>query len=423
VAKTQPRDLDSSGGGGRPHRNHVSPARIFALAALESIETAVRDPRRLAASESAVRAAFATVRRTLREEPVAARPEPEPARKSRHPPLAVQEVAVELSALEAVLGRSPAWRRVLETVAKIARAPVAALLQGESGTGKELLARVIHRSSHVSGGPFVAVNCGALPGPLLEAELFGHTRGAFTGATTDRKGRFKQADGGTLFLDEIGEIPLELQPKLLRAVQSGEIQKLGQDHTEKVNVRILAATNRDLRQLANDGLFREDLYYRLAAIRLRLPPLRERSEEIMPLLEFFLERYSQTFGRPLPALVAPAQAALLRYPFPGNVRELENIAKHLVLLAPDSEATEADLPEEILAAPTPAAPAPANAPKTCAELLVAKRHAVESLEREFVRAAIARADGNISRAARETGMNRSYLQRLTREHRERDALP
>ncbi len=423
MATTQLRDLDSEDAD-RPARGRGSPARLHALAALESIEAALEDPRRLATAAPAIRSALGTVRRTLREESVPRRePAPAPRRAAVRLPSA-EDVAAELSALEAVLGKSPAWQRVLEIVARIATAPVAALLEGESGTGKELLASVIHRSSRVKG-PFVAVNCGALPGPLLEAELFGHTKGAFTGATSERKGRFRQADGGTLFLDEIGEIPLQLQAKLLRALQSGEIQRLGQDHTEKVEVRILAATNRDLRRLAREGGFREDLYYRLAAIRIELPPLRERAEEIVPLLDFFLERYGTAYGRPIPALSPEARSALLRYPFPGNVRELENVAKHVLLLTRGHEVLEDDLPAELTSPEAFAAsdrPTRA-APRTHDELLEAKKVAVEAIEREFVRAALGRARGNVSRAARDTGMNRSYLQRLAQEHGLRNDAP
>ena len=410
---TQLRDLDDAAD--RPVR---APSRLHALAALESIEAAIHDPRRLASVGATMRAALETLRRTLREESKPAAPDPilRP-KKPRTGGTTVAGVVAELGALETVIGRSPAWQRVLEVVARIADAPVAALVEGESGTGKELLAGVIHRSSHVANAPFVTVNCGALPGPLLEAELFGHTKGAFTGATGDRKGRFKQADGGTIFLDEIGEIPLELQPKLLRALQSGEIQKLGQDHVEKVEVRVLAATNRDLRKQCREGRFREDLYYRLAAIRIQLPPLRERSEEIIPLLEFFLDRYGRAFGRSIPTLSPGARAAILRYPFPGNVRELENIAKHLVLLARRDEASEEDLPSSLAGEEGPSGAAPRSVPRNHEELLVAKKEASEAVEREFVRAALTRANGNVSQAARETGMNRSYLQRLAQEHR------
>jgi transcriptional regulator with GAF, ATPase, and Fis domain len=418
LATTQLRDLDSSDGAGRPARGRGSPARLHALAALEAIEAALRDPKRLASAGPALRAAVTTVRRTLREEPAPPAREPD-VRARRARSRGSQEPLVELTALEAVLGRSPAWSKTLEIVARIADAPVAALLEGESGTGKELLARVIHRSSHVANGPFVAVNCGALPGPLLEAELFGHTKGAFTGATSERKGRFKQADGGTLFLDEIGEIPLELQPKLLRAVQSGEVQRLGQDTTERVDVRILAATNRELLRLAREGHFREDLYYRLAAIRIKLPPLRDRSEEIVPLLEFFLERYASAFGRPMPVLSAGAKSAILAYPFPGNVRELENVAKHLVLLSRATEAQEDDLPAALREDAEPLDLENRPAPRNHDELVEAKKVLNESLEREFVKAALERAQGNVSRAARETGMNRSYLQRLAQEYRVR----
>jgi len=420
VPRTQFRDLDPDGAS-RSARGRASPARLHALAALETIESAVRDPKRLATASAAIRAALSTVRRTLRDEPAAPAPRAQAASRRTRPRGAPDATAE--GALEAVVGKSAAWANVLEVVARIADAPVAALLEGESGTGKELLARVIHRSSHVANGPFIAVNCGALPGPLLEAELFGHTKGAFTGATTDRKGRFRHAHGGTLFLDEIGEIPLELQAKLLRAVQSGEIQKLGQDTVERVDVRILAATNRSLRRLAREGRFREDLYYRLAGVRIQLPPLRERSEEILPLLEVFLERYAQDFDRPAPSLSAGARAAILRYPFPGNVRELENVAKHLVLLARGDEAQEADLPHELRGDPETAEPEARARPRNHDELLEAKKLASEALERDFVRAALERARGNVSRAARETGMNRSYLQRLAQQHRVRSDGP
>jgi transcriptional regulator with GAF, ATPase, and Fis domain len=417
VTNTRLDDLDA-GGSGAPRLGRA-PARLQALAALETIEAAFRDPRRLASKATAVRAAFATVRRTLQDEKAtpsarALVPE-EPSGRPRRGRDATPAVAAHLNALEFVLGQSPAWHKVLKIVARVSDAPVAALIEGESGTGKELLARVIHRSSHVAAGPFVAVNCGALPGPLLEAELFGHTKGAFTGATSERKGRFKLASGGTLFLDEIGEIPLELQAKLLRALQSGEIQKLGQDQIERVQVRIIAATNRDLRRLSRDGRFREDLYYRLATVRIELPPLRKRSEEILPLLDFFLERYAREFGRPAPTLSTGARSAILRYRFPGNVRELENVAKHLVLLAEGDEAVIEDLPSAIVEGDGASAEAETPLPRTHDEFVERKKSLVEAFEREFVRAAIVRADGNVSRAARETGMNRSYLQRLGQE--------
>jgi transcriptional regulator with GAF, ATPase, and Fis domain len=416
VPRTLFRDLDPDDAS-RSARGRGSPSRLHALAALETIEGAVRDPKRLASGSAAIRAALSTVRRTLRDEPAAPAPRA-PAAPRRTRPRGAHDATAE-GALEAVVGKSAAWANVLEVVARIADAPVAALLEGESGTGKELLARVIHRSSHVANGPFIAVNCGALPGPLLEAELFGHTKGAFTGATTDRKGRFRLAHRGTLFLDEIGEIPLELQAKLLRAVQSGEIQKLGQDAVERVDVRILAATNRSLGRLARDGRFREDLYYRLAGIRIQLPPLRDRSEEILPLLEFFLERYAQDFERTKPSLSAGARAAILRYAFPGNVRELENVAKHLVLLSRGTEAQEADLPPALRGDPETVEPEARTRPRNHDELLEAKKLASAALERDFVRAALERARGNVSRAARETGMNRSYLQRLAQQHQVR----
>ena len=431
------RDLDPS------DEAPAGPSRLHALAALESLELALQDPRRLATSGHALRGALEVLRRALREPgtrrlggPLPGGPlpgQPGGRRTSRRLKRLVRasDSPGDLAGLEEVLGRSPAWQKVLSIVARIADTPVTALLEGESGTGKEVLARVIHRTSHLAQAPFVAVNCGALPGPLLEAELFGHTKGAFTGATSERKGRFKEAHGGTLFLDEIGEIPVDLQAKLLRALQSGEVQRLGQDKVERVEVRVLAATNRDLPAMAREGLFREDLFYRLAAIRIQLPPLRERREEVLPLLEFFLSRYAAAYGRPVPELTPSVRAAVLTYRFPGNIRELENLAKHLVLLE--------ELPPTLLAAPLAAtsvsggsgsvsgstdggsSPGPDGLglviPHDHDGLVAAKKALVSRLEREFVRAALARANGNVSQAARETGMNRAYLQRLAQEYR------
>ena len=408
------RDLDPSGEAGD------SPPLLHALAALETVELVLEDPRRMATSAHAVRGAMDVLRSVLRAPGAGRAPAPRPTGRlsKRLKKRGMSGVLGELSGLEEVLGRSPAWQRVLGIVARVADTPVTALLEGESGTGKELLARVIHGASKLAQAPFVAVNCGALPGPLLEAELFGHTKGAFTGAASDRRGRFKEADGGTLFLDEIGEIPVELQAKLLRALQSGEVQKLGQDKVERVEVRVLAATNRDLPRMAREGAFREDLFYRLAAIRIHLPPLRERTEEILPLLEFFLARFSTSYERPVPRLSDEARAAILACRFPGNIRELENLAKHLLLLTRGEVVELADLPPSVLVPDDedPEGAGPLPVPRDHDGLLRAKKLALHRLEGAFVRAALTRAQGNVSRAARETGMNRAYLQRLAQLH-------
>jgi len=226
---------------------------------------------------------------------------------------------------------SKAMETLVNQASLFARSDAPVLIIGESGTGKELLARFIHRESGRKG-EFVAVNCGALPKELFEAELFGYEKGAFTGATTSKKGLVEEADGGTLFLDEIGELPLELQPKLLRFLQESEFRRVGGTKTRKVNARIVAATNRDLKKLVEEGKFREDLYYRLSVLNLTVPPLRERPEDIPVLIEHFLKKYSDKYSKQV-KLTPEALELLLSYPYPGNVRELENIVHKLVLLA------------------------------------------------------------------------------------------
>jgi two-component system response regulator HydG len=246
----------------------------------------------------------------------------------------------------AVIGQSLPWRRLMETVMQAAPSMATVLLLGESGTGKELIARVIHRASQRSGGPFVPVNCAALPETILEAELFGYERGAFTGAVQRHDGRFLQADGGTLFLDEIGEIPTHVQVKLLRVLQEGEVERLG-GRTTKVDLRLLSASNQDLRLAVKEGRFREDLYYRLNVIALRVPPLRERRDDIPLLAEHFLRLYCERNGRQLSGFSRPAAEALMRYEWPGNVRELENTIERAVVLSRGTVVEIEDLPVEV----------------------------------------------------------------------------
>ncbi|MCG6893322.1 MAG: sigma-54 dependent transcriptional regulator [Desulfobacteraceae bacterium] len=238
---------------------------------------------------------------------------------------------------------SPAMKEVLSVVRRAAPTPWTVLIRGETGTGKELIARLIHELSPVREGPFVVVNCGAIPENLFESELFGHEKGAFTGASSTRRGRFEQASGGTLFLDEIGELPLTLQPKLLRAMQEKRISRVGGEREFAVSVRIVAATNQELKRRVEEGLFREDLYYRLKVLDLVIPPLRKRREEIPELVDFFIERYGMTPVR----FSAEAMAVLVKYPFPGNVRELEHIIQRTVTLARSSVIEARDLPPDI----------------------------------------------------------------------------
>src|SRR3954451_7544202 len=245
-----------------------------------------------------------------------------------------------------LIGQSLPWRRTMDIVMQAAPSLATVLLLGESGTGKELLARAIHDASPRGGGPFVPVNCAALPESILEAELFGYEKGAFTGAVQRHDGRFAQAAGGTLFLDEIGEIPTHVQVKLLRVLQEGEVERLG-GRTTRVDLRLVAATNQDLRAAVKDGRFREDLYYRLNVIALRVPPLRERRDDIPLLAEHFLQIYGERNARRLAGFSRAATEALARHTWPGNVRELENTVERAVVLSRGSSVEIDDLPPEV----------------------------------------------------------------------------
>jgi two-component system response regulator AtoC len=293
-----------------------------------------------------------------------------------------------------IVAASEAMRAVLRQLGKVAPQKTTVLLTGESGTGKELVARALHDLSPRAGLPFVAVNCGAIPAALLESELFGHARGAFTDAVRAKKGLFAEADGGTLFLDEIGELPLPLQVKLLRALQEEEVRPVGENRPVRVDVRVVAATARDLARDVEAGQFREDLYWRLNVVGVRLPPLRERAEDVEPLARHFLSRFAPL--RPeLPALeLAPeALEALRAHRWPGNVRELQHALERAVVLAEGAVIREEDLPDPVRAPARPAAaPAPAG------DDLSVKR-AIRAVEERLIREALARTGGNKSRAA------------------------
>lgn len=242
-----------------------------------------------------------------------------------------------------IVGSSKVMQEVFKTVAKVARSSITVLITGESGTGKEIIARAIHRYSDRKNKPFVAVNCAALPANLLEAELFGYEKGAFTGAVSSKKGLFEQANGGTIFLDEIGELPLSLQAKLLRILQEKEVRPIGSERSKKIDVRVIAATNRNLEEEVKKGTFREDLYFRLNIVKIKLPPLRERKEDIVPLAHHFIKRFSKEFKLSPKELSADAVEFLLSYHFPGNVRELENMILRAMILSPSNLITAEDL--------------------------------------------------------------------------------
>ncbi|HWP34040.1 MAG TPA: sigma-54 dependent transcriptional regulator, partial [Thermodesulfobacteriota bacterium] len=279
------------------------------------------------------------------------------ARQSRAAAPGAAAEAVEPVGADVLIGVSPAMQEVYKQIGRVAEKDVTVLIRGESGTGKELVARAIYRHSRRADRPFVIVNCAAIPDSLLESELFGYERGAFTGATGRHAGRFEQADGGTLFLDEIGDLSLATQAKLLRVLQEGEVTRLGGGETRRVDVRVICATNRDLEAALRAGTFREDLYYRLNVITISLPPLRERREDIPLLVAHFLDRFGRELGRPVRGLEPAAMAAAQAYAWPGNVRELENTLKRAVLLAKGPLVTLEDLRlgVEPAAGPPPAA--------------------------------------------------------------------
>ena len=313
-----------------------------------------------------------------------------------------------VAAARGVVAQSPAMRAAFDLVGRVADRPTTVLITGESGTGKEVIARAVHRASPRAARSFVAVNCAAIPENLLESELFGHVRGAFTGATADRPGLFEQADGGTLLLDEIGELPLPLQAKLLRALQEGEIRRVGDARTRKVDVRLLAATARDLAAEAAAGRFREDLFYRLNVVTIHLPPLRQRPEDIAPLARHFVGEMARRFGRPL-ALAPDAVAWLEQQPWPGNVRQLENAIERAAVLSDRATLEPADFRSE----PRPA-PRSAKGGEQGAES-GSLRDAVEAAERAAIRAALTAAHGNRKAAADSLGVSlRTLFYKMSR---------
>ncbi len=309
-----------------------------------------------------------------------------------------------------VRGNDPAMARVAETVERVAPSNATVLLLGETGTGKEVVARALHMHSNRREEPFVAVNCANLKGELLESELFGHERGAFTGADRARGGRVEAARGGTLFLDEIGELPPGLQAKLLRLLQEKEYERLGSDRTQRADVRVVAATHRDLQQAIREGEFREDLYYRLKVISLTIPPLRERGADILPLAEWLLGKHASEAGRVPPRLSDDVREALLGYAWPGNVRELSNVMERCVLLAGDT-VSSCDLPEEFLASE-----ARPEAVRHVDDLFSLRYgEAVAAARRLIVIRALEQSGGHQTRAAERLGVTQPYLSRLVKQ--------
>lgn len=315
-----------------------------------------------------------------------------------------------------IVGTSAPIQRVHREVEMVAPSDFTVLVSGETGVGKELVAQGIHRASSRSEAPLVYVNCAALPETIVESELFGHVRGAFTGATAHRKGKLELADGGTLFLDEVGELPLHVQPKLLRFLQEGEIQRVGSDSLVNVDVRVVAATNRDLSSEVEEGHFRADLFHRLNMYPIYLPPLRERGSDIHLLAGHFLERYRRRLGVGEMRLTDEAREALAQATWPGNVRELDHVLGRAVLRASASADRRAPLMIDVchLQLASPSRPPPASSPVPAPTDGLTLREAVEEMKRTYVRRAVDAHDGNWAAAARSLGMERSNLHHMAR---------
>ncbi len=309
---------------------------------------------------------------------------------------------------EFIIGNNPKMKEISELIAKVAPTPTTVLIRGESGTGKELVARAIHRHSALSNQPLVTLNCTALSPALLESELFGYKRGAFTGAYTDRKGLFEKADGGTMFLDEVGDMSLETQAKLLRTLQTGEIRAVGDMRTRKVSVRIIGATNQDLERVIREGAFREDLFYRINTFTITLPPLRERIEDIPFLAEFFLQRARAKVNKKVDSIASQALMLLRSYSWPGNLRELENIIERAVVLASSSVIEAEHLPlhvQDVIAF------------KPQLGFKSSKSQAIEQFERQALSSYLSEAKGNISRAASLAKIPRRTFHRLMAKYK------
>jgi len=324
-------------------------------------------------------------------------------RKLRAKKRALTRLAPEVEDPNGLIARSPAMRQVVNLARRVARVGSNVLITGESGTGKELIARMVHNESERAPGPFVAVNCGAIPETLLESELFGHTRGAFTGASQDRVGLFEAANGGTLLLDEIGDVSPGMQVKLLRVLQEREVRRVGENKSRPVNVRVMAATNRELSADIAAGRFRADLYYRLNVLQLHVPALRDRREDVLPLARVLLVDASERFKRPVTGFTPRAADQLLRYHWPGNVRELENAIERAVALSDANLIEPDDLPEEVRQAiPLPSLSGPVRA--------------LSEIEKDYILAVLDLHDGNQTRTAEQLGIGSATLYRKLKSY-------
>ncbi len=323
----------------------------------------------------------------------------------------------------ALVGASPAMQDVFKILEKVADTPSTVLITGESGTGKELVATALHSGSSRRTKPFIRINCAAIPKDLMESELFGYERGAFTGAVTSKPGRFELADGGTLFLDEIAEIPVEMQVKLLRALQESEFERVGGIKTLKVDVRLIAATNRDLKKEIAEGRFREDLFYRLNVVPVTLPPLRERHDDIPELVRHFLDKYNRKLNKKVTGLEPEALEIMQEYEWPGNIRELENMMERMILFADGPIILAKDLPQPLKEADTVKVPLPGFAAASSgadASMKDIVRQAAAELERDLIGRALEETGGNVTQAAKKLKISRKSLQNKMKEFGLRD---
>ncbi|MFO0754072.1 MAG: sigma-54 dependent transcriptional regulator [Thermodesulfovibrionales bacterium] len=313
-------------------------------------------------------------------------------------------------ALQEIIGKSHAMQEICGVIQRVSETDANILITGESGTGKEMVAKAIHERSARRPGPFVAIDCAALPENLLESELFGYEKGAFTGAASSRQGLFEIAHGGTLFLDEIGEIPLSMQAKLLRSVQERQVKRIGSNALIQIDVRILSATNRDLRKGVQEKTFREDLFYRLNVIHIKVPPLRERAGDIPVLASHFLHKFAEVNNKNVTGISAEAMEVLENYTWPGNVRELQNIIERAVVLSDSDRINVGDLPRELSLAPS----LPASTDNL--EYREAKERWLAAFERTYLRTLLKITSGNISKAALKAGIDRKTIHRLIRRY-------
>src|SRR3989338_2395034 len=313
--------------------------------------------------------------------------------------------------------QSPQMQSIKSIIQKVADSPSTVIITGESGTGKELVAKALHDLSQRKEKAFIAINCSAIPATLIESELFGYEKGAFTGAVTSKPGRFELADEGTLFLDEIAEIPLELQAKLLRAIQENEIERVGGLKTKKINIRLIVATNRDLKGDVESGRFRQDLFYRLNVVPIELPPLRNRKEDFEPLVDFFIQKYNKRLEKRIKAIDTHALDVLKEYHWPGNIRQLENVIERMVLLSEGTTLQVSNIPDEISQITSISIPAfhPDKLSKTGSFKDIVKE-TTGHVERNLILKALEETHGNVSRAAKNLGISRKSLQNKIKEY-------